>query len=275
MLDLMKWTLSNLSLIGDFSDVGKGFWLPTPIRLIKLPDDNYFTVIGCIGFSQLKNILPKVNASGIGRIIKKDDIPGSILANKNVWQEFDDWVGWLPKDFMSWVKSECENVQNYGSFSSTTFKEFEVFLSNNPYTYNTKRLWLHYETFSSYGISENVMLCRTLSTQRSYFLGVFDKGTLRKERVLKDTGKINWLTNGLRLLHKSKITATWIGNELQLILVPQEIDRFLSVFSYRVPSKSGFPKYYIYSKYKNSINLFLSKFGYSIVERGANANELD
>ncbi|WP_334074119.1 MULTISPECIES: hypothetical protein [Paenibacillus] len=267
--DLMKWTLWNLALIGDCTYVRNGFWLPSPVRFVELPrylGESYVAVIGTRSTKEINSILPKVKARGLGRILMKEDIPVDLLSDSNLWQLYNDWVGWIPTDTLGWAQIECNYAQRYGSTSLSSFDRFEVFLSDNSLQYKSKRMWLSYDTFASFGISK-VMLCRTLYRPRYYFLGVFEKGILKREFVVKDKEKILWLTNGLQLLHKSKIRATWHKNGLNLIHTPTSVDRFLSIFSYRVPSKSGYPKYYIHPEYREYVNSFLKSLGYSIIYR--------
>ncbi|WP_438431408.1 hypothetical protein [Gorillibacterium sp. sgz500922] len=268
--DLLKWTLSNLALLRDCIYVHNGFWLPTPVRLIELPDlslgESYVAVIGTRSTKEIKSILPKVRALGIGRIIRKEDLPDDLFLDSNLWQSFNDWVGWIPSDTLDWTRKACNYVQRYGSTSLSSFNQFEVFLSDNPLKYKSKRKWLHYEIFLSFGTTM-VMLCRTISKPRSYFLGVFEEGILRKEFVVNEKEKILWLLNGLQLLHKYPIKAVWYKNELNVIQTPSAVDRLLSIFSYRIPSNSGYPRYYIHPDYREYINSFLKNLGYSIINR--------
>ncbi|MCY9665129.1 hypothetical protein M5X11_09175 [Paenibacillus alginolyticus] len=266
---LIRLILANLQLIGDCSSLGKGYWLPSPIRLVQIPRSEVCAIIGSLSYKEIKRLFPDAEVTGLGRIVTKEYIPENIKSDYNMWQEFDAWLGWVPNDIIKWIKDECNNVSKSGSVSSSTFRDFEVYISNDCFLYNTRQNWIQYESFSAFGISESVMLCRTLSKPRRYFLGVFNRGVLKKEKSVENFEKIRWIANALKMLHNSLLSAEWKGNILKVYpALPASLDRYVSLFSYRIPMKNRFPQYFIAKKYRTYIDSFLSKYGYSILDRG-------
>jgi hypothetical protein len=255
--------IRTLEIIGDVTHIGDGFWLPTPIRLIKFPNSED---IGLVGGWPTKLIVEKFQSvinEGLGRKININNLNLATVELAHLWQTYERWCSWTPPtSIINWTEQKLKQATAIGSKSSELFVDYEVYVS-----FKSKRFsqvtWAGSEDMETNDLQsgQNVLLCRTRMKPREYFLGVFQKGKLAKELVVKDE-HISWLRMGLRLLHGALPSARWDGNWLNVYPpLPIALEQRLLFYSYKIP-KSNFPSFYVHNKLKADVEAVLTHHGY-------------
>lgn len=213
----IKSTLASLQLIGDIVHAGDGFYLPTPIRLIEMPKQDFVALIGGWPTKFGYSLLSPISQDGLGRLIRKKDIPEKIIDRQDLWQPYKQWRGWVPNSLHDWTMNQLDHAKRHGSSTLSSFENFEVFLSFTT-NRNYKTVWIRAEELANNRADIKFMLCRTCDRPANYFIGEFQAGKLKKEFFINDKETVTWLRLGLRLLHGKLSPALWIGNMLKIIL---------------------------------------------------------
>ncbi|MCI3918745.1 hypothetical protein MO973_00660 [Paenibacillus sp. TRM 82003] len=261
----IKGTLSSLQLVGDIMHVGDGFWLPAPFRLIQLPDGDDIGIIGGWPTNHISRKFQSVTNAGIGRILKVKQAPKSAFSAHS-WQSFESWRGWVPDNLIEWTQSQVKRAQAYGSQSSESYIDYELYVSFRAKRYY-KSSWVRFEDFDSNELQKQVLLCRTRRQPIGYFLGVFQKGKLVKELSL-DRETVAWLRLGLRLLHGTPPIAKWDGNWLKVFTpLPIPIEQELLFYFYKI-KVSNFASYYVQEVFKAKVEAVLNRYGYTFNKGG-------
>ncbi|WP_047155180.1 hypothetical protein [Aneurinibacillus tyrosinisolvens] len=265
--DEIKWVLERIALLGDCMHIGNGFWLPTPIKLVQLPQSNETIIIGGFDTQSLKSYFPSVRIAGYGRFLLNKEIPFGYYQNKNWWQDYQNWLGWIPKDLHSWTQEKINCINKEGSLSSSTFLDFEVFVSTWAIKNRVRQSWIPFETFLGMNGTETVMLCRTKKPTR-YFLGVFEKARMVRELAIQEQDIARWLMVGLRIRHGLKPYARWKGNNLTVYPpLPFSLERHLTIYACKLLTRHK-GNYYVPKFFHGNINKFLHLFGYEVKQTG-------
>ncbi|PLR92037.1 hypothetical protein [Bacillus sp. T33-2] len=262
----IKRRLWNLELLGEILHIGNGFWVPTPIRLIQLPDKEDIALIGGCSTKYALNISSFVSQAGLGRLINKDSISKGALQNKNLWQPYSQWVGWMPKDLSNWTEALLKQAQEKGASTIYTYDDFEIFTSFNS-NHNFKSAWARAIDISGAVPNRTVLLCRTSDKRSSYFLGVFYGGQITKEFPIKDKDIISWLRIGLRRLHGRSLNGYWYGSKLKVYPpLPTSLDKIILLYSYKIKTDKE-TAYYVLDNYRVRVEENLKNFGYVFINR--------
>lgn len=260
-VDSIQWVLKNLALIGDVVNLGNGYWIPSPVRLIKFPFSEYVAVIGGVATAHLKGLFAGIKIAGHGRVLKYTDIPKYIQSGQEWWQDYHNWIGFIPDDLSSWTEVEVAKVRTNGSRSSPTFVDFEVCITNKKLRYKTRNFWVPAATLMVIEGVDEVLLCRTGKPIR-YFLGEFTSGQLVHERTISSE-IVRWLQLGLCLRGCTTPSAKWVGSKLKLFpVLPRSLKRYLTVYSNTLISETGQVVYHVPMLYQDQVKNFLEHFGY-------------
>lgn len=256
---LVRRIIDRLELLGDCTNLGNGYWMPTPVRLVRIPSSDEIVVVGGISTRKLQYFIPEVQLAGFGRRIS--GLCNSVDINADlIWQDYHKWVGWMPEDVLTWTSEEIEKILTEGSKSSNTFIDFDVYISEKGTRYRVKTSWVPARLIMDMSNS-GIMLCRVGKPYR-FFLGEFSKGQLVRERFV-DEKDVHWLMLGLRLMNGFTPLAVWDRNYLKVYgPLPRALERHLSVYSCAVQSKEKNFLYYVPSFFKFQIEQFLQQFGY-------------
>ncbi|MCF8568211.1 hypothetical protein [Alicyclobacillus mengziensis] len=271
-VNLVTWTMKRLSILGDCIHLGGGFWLPTPIRLVRLKFSDDIAIIGGLSTAQLRQFT-EVSSTGVGRLLvnAEHSIPGS---TNDVDSNF---LGWVPQNVESWIEDLVSKSYKQGIESSSTFADYEVYTSIAQLRYTTKRTWIPGQLLLEGHKCENVMLCRMGKPFR-YFIGQFLDGKLNREYPLSNEIDHRWLQLGFCHLHGLPRTATYRKNNLLRMFpaIPRVLERILEVYSIPIPTGQHTTDYYVPERYIETINKFISMHGYTVrSSRGGDKDERD
>ncbi|MGF7031248.1 hypothetical protein J2T17_002154 [Paenibacillus mucilaginosus] len=266
--DSIKWTLNLLQMIGDIVHVGNGYWLPSPLRFIELPESDEIGVVGGWPTRNLAREYGAVMHLGLGRMVIKGDIKRATF--DPTYQSYEAWRGWVPANILGWAEALVKRARDYGSNSSSNYLDYEVFISFKAKR-NYRSAWVGIENINDEDLQKNILLCRTRAKPVIHFLGVFQKGKLIKELGLEGF-QVAWLRLGLRQLHGVPLTAKWEGNLLKPYpSLPSSIEQELLFYMVKVQTPN-FPAYFVHEGTKAKVEALLDRYGYKFNNKGEKAS---
>ncbi|WP_214625773.1 hypothetical protein [Paenibacillus agaridevorans] len=258
--DFTKHVRQCLEKIGDIVHLKSGFYVPLPLRIIDLPESEYAVIVGGTSTTFIRNMLPSARISGYGRIVEKNRIPDSIKTDRHLWQDYSNWIGWKPENIKSWMTLQMRQLSTLGSQSIQGFDEFEVYNSLGHKERGNRSFWIDQRTIQAQKIS-GVLLCKTVDSNKRYFLGELKDGCLLKELTITATDTIRWLMIGFRLESRRSPIARWNDNFLKVNSpLPQALERHILVFSL----KQNTFEYYVCEQVQDHVEQFLKSHGYEI-----------
>ncbi|GAA3411658.1 hypothetical protein ACFFNY_20590 [Paenibacillus hodogayensis] len=267
--DFTKPVRICLEKIGDTVHLGSGFYVPLPLRMIDLPESEYAVIVGGTSTTLIRNMIPSARISGYGRIVEKKRIPDSIKTDRHLWQDYSNWIGWKPGNINSWMTLQMRQLSTLGSQSIQGFEEFEVYNSLGHRERGNRSFWIDQRTIQVQKLS-GILFCKTVDSNRRYFLGELKDGYLLKELTITDADTIRWLMIGFRLESGRSPIARWNDSFLKVNSpLPQALERHMLVFSLK---QNAF-EYYVCEQVQDHVEQFLKSHGYEIMGTRRNHNE--
>lgn len=99
--------IRRLGEVGDLVDLGGGFWVPGPVRMVQATDggEGAFLVVAGAPFEALKTMLAAhVSCIGCGRFIRPDRARSRRLRFEHELQSVDDWLGGSSENIAAWTR---------------------------------------------------------------------------------------------------------------------------------------------------------------------------
>jgi len=128
--DPIRRLLEQLKQVGDVAELGDGYWLPTPLRLVRLPNRQILLIGGVDTKSLITRFGDIVQSMGFVRRVKFADIKHLINAGID-WQHFEDWVGETKKaDIGTWTRNLLDEAHKRLKPSGSDLTDFEVYMPN-------------------------------------------------------------------------------------------------------------------------------------------------
>lgn len=268
-MDYSKSIRSCLEKIGDTVHLGSGFYVPLPLRMIDLPESEYTVIVGGISTTLIQHMIPYARISGYGRVVDKKRIPDSVKADRHLWQDYSNWIGWKPENIKSWMMMQKHQLTSLGSQSIQGFEEFEVYNSLGPKERGNRSFWIDQRTIQAQKL-KGILLCKTLDSNRRYFLGELKDGCLLKELTITDADTIRWLMIGFQIVNGRSPIARWNDSFLKVNSpLPQALERHILIFSL----KQNAYEYYVCKEVQVQVEQFLKSQGYEILGTRRNHNE--
>lgn len=257
--NLITWTLKRLTVLGDCIHLGDGYWIPGPVRTIKLPESNHIMVTGGTPTKQLSGLIG-ARCMGLGRTLNET----SVLVPQG---RYEDWVGSdyiAPNDLIGWIKRIVDLAATSGTASSSSFQDYEVFASTPVLRFRNRRSWVPAQLMADSQDCEQFMLCRMGKPIR-YFVGEFQKGTLKREYPLNENMDHRWLELGFYGLHGSKGTATYRNNVLRLYpFLPTALQRHFMTYAVPIPTNLHTFGFVLAKESVEPAQKLLESYGYTI-----------
>lgn len=264
--DSIKHKLNNLHHIGDIAYIGKGFWVPTPPRLVNIPEQKEIAFIGGWPTKYIKSIAGPISQKGLVRLVSEEELVKKTIENNSMWQPYEKWIGWVPSDLIGWTKQQIGLALRDGSSTLYGFENFDIYASFN--FGRSKSTWIRIEEFSSNIQEKTVLLCRTRDKRVTYFLGIFQNGKILKEYPIIDKVVLSWLRIGLRVYHGRMNSGQWNGEKLKMYpFLPLSLERHILLFARKV-KKPDEIIYYIPREYRNIVEDYFKKYGFNFIEIG-------
>ena len=120
---LHRDVLEQLEILGDVQHVGGGFWLGTPVRLIRLSADDAL-LVGCITTAMAEQILQcPVTVMGAARRVAVRDLRSSRGVS---YQPRRRWLG-LSRPLMPWYDELVRTARANLARCSSSLTEFQVY----------------------------------------------------------------------------------------------------------------------------------------------------
>jgi len=270
----IRQVLDQLEQIREVANLGKGYWLPTPLRLVRLPSSQILLIGGMDTKTLRSHFGNRVYAStGLARRIKTTDEAMCLVKEGIEWQRFEDWLGEdTDADLQTWTTGLLEKAKKGLKPSGSEITEFDVYL---PKLRDKKdwqnRRWVPAQQLTS--IPEEIVLCRRRLKQTfTYYFGLLKgKNPVRLFSENKLDSKIERckLLYGLDMRYNCSSRVEfehYNDNEDKLIFrnwLPASQRRLLLAVGYEVHEK--LPLVYQFSKiYREDIFEHIQKLGIQI-----------
>jgi hypothetical protein len=273
---LIRRILKQLEQIREVADLGKGYWLPTPLRLVRLPSSQIL-LIGGMDTKTLQAHLGNIlySSTGLARRIKSTEEAMCLVKAGIEWQRFEDWLGEdTDIDLRTWTTHLLEKAKKRLKSSGSEITEFDVYLPK----LRDKKDWQNRRWIPARQLvtaPEEMVLCRF---QNTYYLSQL-KGEkpvcLAKEISLSQLDQNVEpckLLYGLDLLYDRPTRVEFEhcnDNEDKLIFrnwLPTSQQRLLRAVGHEVHGK--LPLVYQFSKiYRKDIFEHIQKLGIQIEEK--------
>jgi len=269
--DPIRHVLDQLEQVGDVAELGNGYWLPAPLRLVRLLNGQIL-LIGGIDTKSLQTRFGK-NIQPIGFIRRLQSKDTTHFVQEGIhWQGFENWVGEAEADICTWTRNLLDEACKRLKPSSSDLTDFEVYMprlcKNNLQYYR----WIPAQKLAF--APKDIVLCRFKQTFVTYYLGMLtgEKPVrLHRETRLEQDIEIRKLLYGLDALYQCPTNAKFEQlNEKQGKLIfrswlPATQRRLLLALGHEV--RSRLPLIYEFSiNFKGEIFKHVQNLGISIIE---------
>ncbi len=276
--DPLRRVLDALNDLRDVCDLGKGYWLPCPVRLIQLPDGGVL-VVGGANRLQLSALLKAdVTSTWIARTLKQLTMPNHLASSVTMLQTFESWIGEDTGDLASWTNRVLQWGKSELGASASEVGSFEVYAPwLRPKVPQFFR-WVRSEDLTK---APEIVLCRSAAGRwgpRNYWLGSLlfrgGKAILEKESDLRPND-VRRLQFGLDMQHKAptRVTTSRKGPDIMITLrswLPPEERRLLLALARDVSAVPGrFPlTFQVAEKLSKNVLRLLEKLHIAIDRSG-------
>lgn len=238
-------TLDSLSAFGDAVDTGGGFWVGTPLRLIRF--ENIYCAVGAAPNCLVKSLVGvSPICAGISRFIEIRANPTSEIAN--VTLSASQWLGAV-EELQTWTKRVLhQHDQRMQSGNDIPANQLEIF-APDLLTARQRNPWVPAQTISR--PIEGLHLCRPIESYayawaRPFYLAHFkfvSGELLVSQSVQVDYGITRRLRFGLYCLHRGKQTISANINkdlvELELPLGLPNPEARIAALGWQLPSNQN------------------------------------
>jgi hypothetical protein len=126
--DPVRRVLEALDDLREIAHLGRGYWLPTPLRFVSLPGVDSVLVVGGLSTSELRRYLhTKVTTSWIARVLDKKHLPADALDDRTRWQSFENWQGSPVDALQDWAREKMKNARRTLVPSASGVRDFEIY----------------------------------------------------------------------------------------------------------------------------------------------------
>lgn len=191
--DPLRRVLETLEILGDCAHVGSGYWLPTPIRYVRLPTskrtvvtettggaatDEDVLVLGGVRTKALRQTLhAKIGLRWIARTLPSRYFMHHVITDRSRWQSIEAWLGYPPEDLAQWTRDVLQRAVRSLAPISEEVEDVEAYCPDHKDKWQRGRWRL---AASLPHTPDVLMLCRSTPRNhrgaRTYWLGTFTRG---------------------------------------------------------------------------------------------------
>lgn len=274
--DPIRRVLETLMDLRDVIEVGNGYWLPTPVRLIQLPEKEKVFVVGGSATADLSRILgAEVKLSGFIRYVVKSSLSESVLRDKTWWQSYEEWLGNPPIDLKIWMEMILSKAKRNLHKSASDFTSFEVYVPAFRKVTLQYYRWVLFEDYvrNLNTLPSDLVLCRTVSQHiqlapTKYWIGSITLTSLKNESPVspKDVRRMMY---GFDFINEASVQAVWEPEgviNLKNWLPPQERRLLIALGRDISPEPGRLPlKYQVKPEWKDLIISALEKLRIHVI----------
>lgn len=174
-LDSIQRLLQCLEEVGDFINLGHGYWLPAPLRLVELPT-KHVLVFGALDTRALSRALHlPISRVGLARAVPEASRWATTLPE----EEFAMWRGEVP-ELRSWTERLRYSASKSLQSSAQGFTDFDVYAAETQADAAQYFRWIRVDALRV--VPVHPVLCRSSARPRSYWFGQIRE--VRAQRVL-------------------------------------------------------------------------------------------
>jgi hypothetical protein len=190
--------LDDLKNIADVADLGGGFWVATPLRLVEMSDPEWLLVIGGAPARAIETAFEaRVESAAAGRFVRRTQINRSAL---ECLQSVDIWLG-SPEPLQEWTRRVVSaHERRLSNPEETSADALEIYVPDFFRDQRKQGRWMRaadiHQPFAE------LRLCRPRASfasgwDRPYYLGLF--GYRQGGLTLKRSAQVSYdLTRRLR-----------------------------------------------------------------------------
>lgn len=255
--DLCHQVLDRLEVLRDVHKLARGYFLPTPLRLVELRSGNALAIGALPTPEAQKSLGVRLGTAGLARFALRADMTPRLRENADLWQSLANWLGNVP-NLGSWIAAYVAAAVKDLKPSASDVGEYRVYCPEASPTRSQFFRWRDSNEWA--GHPERLYLCR--GTPRNgpapYWLGLLarDQGDVRvvKEAELESRDDIPRLRYGLDLLSKAPTRATIEAGASEDLLklsswLPYQEMRLLQALAVDVsPTPDKLPRHFRFAK---------------------------
>lgn len=236
----LKLALNAISSLREIEHIGKGYWLPTPTRVVYLGNETAL-LLSIASTDELKRHFSSVRRAGLGRLVAMAQV--SHLPT----QSLKSWCGTYEVDTATWARTLIKSVKNdfRPSIVQTGLEAFSVkSVSRPPYITHHEPVWLPIR-------DSRILVWNSVSLFRSrigfnhyrYFLGIVTgsiallEGPSVKDNLSLQFGLASLIGKPLTVSVRSKVNSIYLKLPLT---VPSSVKRLLSALCEINPHEFGY-----------------------------------
>lgn len=165
----LRHILEQLEQIKDVANLGRGYWLPTPLRLVRLPSSQILLIGGMDTKTLQSRFGNRVYVyTGLARQIETTDEAMCLVKAGIEWQCFEDWLGEdTDIDLRTWTTHLLEKAKKHLKSSGSEITEFDIYAPNLCKTHLQNFRWVSTKRLSA-TFNKEIVLCRL---KNGYYLG--------------------------------------------------------------------------------------------------------
>jgi hypothetical protein len=179
--DLPRQILGHLQLIRDVAHLGKGYCLPAPIRLVRLPDEENaaaptmaLVIGGLPTLDAERHLRTPLETVALLRMAQVKALPAEIREDQRCWQPWHRWLGRPPGSLAEWLSELQTEKRSQLRDASSEAGSFEIYLPRR-FRGGQCRRWVADADWD--GDPEALHLCRRggHGTPRRYWLAMLGR----------------------------------------------------------------------------------------------------
>ena len=169
--DACRRVLNKLELIREVQNLGRGYFLPTPLRLLELPSGDVLVIGGLPTLDAQKVLGTMLKSAGLARVSEIAALPAALKNHSDAWQSLRNWLG-IESSLANWTEKYLAAALKDLRASSSEIGAFEVYFPEGLATKPQYFRWCEGKSWA--GRSDRLYLCRSADKNRgrSYWLGL-------------------------------------------------------------------------------------------------------
>lgn len=125
---LIRSVVNLLEDLGDLAELPNGYWMPTPLRFVRIGASAKAVILGSATVSSIQRETGcRIEVRGLSRFVDIQALPSAMHQDDDIWQDFDDWLGERPSDLTVWLASYFNYAQANLKTSASDFTDFEIY----------------------------------------------------------------------------------------------------------------------------------------------------
>jgi len=158
-VDPLRRVMEALRDLRDLADLGRGYWLPAPLRFVRLPTGDALAIGGLSTEMVSEAVGIPFAQSSLARWIRESDLPPVLVRETERWQDYSQWLGPVVTDLREWTRRQLQDAERDLQTSGSNLTNFEVYSPGLKSAQLQHFRWLRASELPS--VPRGIVLCRS------------------------------------------------------------------------------------------------------------------